>query len=301
MSITIGADPEFLLYQYREEEYDEYEDSYSESEYIPCVGIVPGTKEEPHPLNDAGIFCHEDNVAVELRIPACVTPGDFRDQLMLAKTLLYEQFLRDEGYELTYISSREFPARQLQSDQAKAFGCEPDFDAYTNGKARSVPLEVTTGNTRFAGGHVHIGGQFNCPPFVAALFADIFIGVGMILNFTQYHDNDTGARKLWYGRPGIFRPKPYGIEYRTPSNWWLRSEQYMLQMGHQAIHLGRYLENTSAIDLRSAVGQIPWLDVQDFLQYTPGNQEEREEKVRLLASVLENIMGTSISRTRTSS
>jgi hypothetical protein len=274
MSITIGADPEFLLYQYREEEYDEYEDSYSESEYIPCVGIVPGTKEEPHPLNDAGIFCHEDNVAVELGIPACVTPGDFRDQLVLAKTLLYEQFLRDEGYELTYISSREFPARQLQSDQAKAFGCEPDFDAYTNGKARSVPLEVTTGNTRFAGGHVHIGGQFNCPPF---------------------------ARKLWYGRPGIFRPKPYGIEYRTPSNWWLRSEQYMLQMGHQAIHLGRYLENTSAIDLRSAVGQIPWLDVQDFLQYTPGNQEEREEKVRLLASVLENIMGTSISRTRTSS
>jgi hypothetical protein len=30
-------------------------------------------------------------------------------------------------------------------------------------------------------------------------------------------------RKEYYGQPGIFRAKPYGMEYRTPSNNWVAS------------------------------------------------------------------------------
>ena len=32
------------------------------------------------------------------------------------------------------------------------------------------------------------------------------------------------GRQNWYGQRGVFRPKHYGVEFRTPSNSWLSSE-----------------------------------------------------------------------------
>jgi hypothetical protein len=42
----------------------------------------------------------------------------------------------------------------------------------------------------------------------------------VILPFEKYWDKDTERRKL-YGKPGAFRPKPYGCEYRVLSNAWV--------------------------------------------------------------------------------
>jgi hypothetical protein len=42
----------------------------------------------------------------------------------------------------------------------------------------------------------------------------------VILPFEKYWDKDKERRKL-YGKPGAFRPKPYGCEYRVLSNAWV--------------------------------------------------------------------------------
>lgn len=44
---------------------------------------------------------------------------------------------------------------------------------------------------------------------------DYYLGVPSLL-----WDNDP-RRRLLYGKAGAFRPKPYGLEYRTLSNRWL--------------------------------------------------------------------------------
>jgi len=47
---------------------------------------------------------------------------------------------------------------------------------------------------------------------------DLFVGFRL-----AEVDKDTRRREL-YGKAGAIRFKPYGIEYRTPSNYWIMSE-----------------------------------------------------------------------------
>jgi hypothetical protein len=109
-------------------------------------------------------------------------------------------------------------------------GCEPDYNAWT--LSENIPPDYITTNTRAAGGHLHISFDqaVNSPEnrvkFVKAL--DLVLGVPSVI-----FDGDKERRKL-YGKAGAFRPKdtnnsdPYdGVEYRTLSNFWLRSNELM--------------------------------------------------------------------------
>jgi hypothetical protein len=51
-------------------------------------------------------------------------------------------------------------------------------------------------------------------------FLDLIVGL-----VTLPLDNAPGSkqRREKYGKAGCFRPTPYGVEYRTPSCWWLAS------------------------------------------------------------------------------
>ena len=50
---------------------------------------------------------------------------------------------------------------------------------------------------------------------------DFFLGLPSLA-----YDNDKLRREM-YGKAGCYRPKPYGVEYRTLSNAWLKSEKLM--------------------------------------------------------------------------
>ena len=303
MTISIGADPEFFLYDPQAAGPDEGEEpdvdesgDYIEPEapgYVPCVGLIPGTKENPHQLEGPpGFFCHEDNVCLEVGFPPTDNPRIFVDNVQMVKRLVQEQFLDTLGYQLAIVPSNMFRSDQLTSTQARTAGCEPDYDAYTSGKARTIQSQLMASNIRFAGGHIHLGGDFNCPPFVVALFADIFLSLRFMgdsgkktlgtPNGSSFYCPDWKKRAVWYGQPGIFRTKPYGIEYRTPSNWWCRSNRPARSMANSATILCQFLENNNATKLRSMVRNIDWLAVQSFLSNPPMNLKERTNKQDML-------------------
>lgn len=250
--MNIGADPEFFLVGQNE----------NGALIIPSVGVVPGTKEEPYQLGN-GFFTHEDNVVVELGIP--VISGEcLGDVVMQGKSLIINEFLSKKKYSLSCGSSVRFTTTELESDQAQRFGCEPDFDAYTAGEVREIPDSITNSRYRSAGGHIHLGGNFNCPPFVVALFCDLYLGVQPWLDGYAQLGMGYTNRLQWYGKPGIFRPKPYGIEYRSPSNWWCETCDAGNYIGSMAMRVAQYLETASGTTIRTSMKKIPWIAVQDF-------------------------------------
>lgn len=82
-------------------------------------------------------------------------------------------------------------------------------------------------------GHIHLGYENIKVPFNGNIFTydvdeqrseivkvlDLFVSVPSVL---MEPDN---KRKELYGKAGAFRPKPYGLEYRTPSNWYLANNK----------------------------------------------------------------------------
>lgn len=118
--------------------------------------------------------------------------------------------------------------------EARIFGCMPDFNAYTLG-TNTCEMDASTHFYRYAGGHIHLGksspylktGDPECQivenqenHIRVVRLLDLILGVP-----TLALDNQAGSalRRSKYGKAGCFRPTPYGIEYRTPSCWWLQS------------------------------------------------------------------------------
>jgi len=118
--------------------------------------------------------------------------------------------------------------------EARIFGCEPDFNAYTCG-INTVEMDASRHPFRYAGGHMHFGAPSAYTPedsieyqlakterghLRLIKFMDMLISLPTIA-FDQ--DKDARRRRTKYGKAGCFRPTPYGIEYRSQSCWWMKS------------------------------------------------------------------------------
>lgn len=123
--------------------------------------------------------------------------------------------------------------------EARIFGCLPDFNAYTRA-TNTCEMDASRHPFRYAGGHLHFGispGAERDPK------SSEYKGESSIINDPSMHlrvikmmdlfisavtlplDNAPGSkrRRTKYGKAGCFRPTPYGVEYRTPSCWWIKS------------------------------------------------------------------------------
>ena len=246
---SVGADVEWLLYD------------LEKKEPVVACGLVGGTKEKPLSLGE-GYFVQEDNVMVEWNIPPAVDRWqDFNRNCEEAVDRVKDHIHKKLGQQYTIMPYQEYEFKEelLQSPQARTFGCEPDFDAYLGGKQRPDGAVAVLGNTRSCGGHLHIGGNFNCPDFVAALFMEMAIMV-----FGRVMPDHTTKRAQWYGQPGIFRSKPYGIEYRSPDAMWSRNQQRRDIVGIYAMKTAYWLTETPADRLQQTFRQIPWSEVRKY-------------------------------------
>jgi len=250
--VTIGADPEFFLCD--EMDY----------EIITALDLVEGTKEKPLPLDkslEPGFNYHRDNVMIEVGIPPTSDVYKFADNIATAiqwaNHRVHEASDEDQSLAIYRNASvMQFEEEDLTDPRAREFGCEPDNDAYEGGAQRQAPDGIM-GNWRTAGGHVHIGTDkgFNCPEFIVALLCDAYIGIN--------HPND-GVHKgeqpyMHYRRPGLYRTKPYGIEYRTPSNYWTFNNNHAYMMGRRAQAVGKFCSEQNATKIRNMVESIDWM------------------------------------------
>ena len=217
----VGADPEVFLIN-------------AAGAFVSSIDRIGGSKDEPRPIDDEGCAVQEDNVAVEYNTPPCTTVEQFI--FYNRKVLQYlSEHVAKQGLSLCIQPSANFSKQELADPRALEFGCEPDFNAWKGGGMNPRPRSKDR-SLRSAGGHIHLGGIDGLDKLLVVKAMDLFVGVGML----QF-DKDTRRREL-YGKPGAFRDKPYGVEYRTASNAWLMSDdtiRYVWRAQERAVEFVR--------------------------------------------------------------
>ena len=212
----IGSDPECFLRD-------------RSGNLVSSIGLIPGSKMNPHKTPHGSI--QPDNISAEFNSRPASTLAEFiENHRLIIKDL--EDVIKPLDLHLDFIGSVMAPEALLSEPAAQQAGCEPDYDAWNlcvNEKAN-----YALSNLRAAGGHLHISFDqavdqpMNRIKFIRAL--DLVLGVPSVLL-----DSDNERRRI-YGKAGSFRPKdtliaipdPYdGVEYRTLSNFWLKSEELM--------------------------------------------------------------------------
>ena len=198
---TLGCDPEFFLRDRK-------------GNFVPAFDTLGGTKLAPRVL-ECGHTVQEDGCALEIGIRPATTADEFAKFVGEAMAEVAE-LLKPLKLQVAIVPEATFTEQQLMNPKGWEVGCDPDYDAYT-GEQRI--MKDYTDLTRYAGGHIHIGAPSLLDPRTAGRYIkslDVTVGYLLALKDKQH------SRANVYGGPGKFRYKPYGVEYRTPSNGWLR-------------------------------------------------------------------------------
>ena len=203
--VTIGADPEVFFKNDR-------------GLVVPACGMIGGTKTAPIPVPYGAL--QEDNIMGEFNIDPCTDVDSFIRNINHVYEDMVDKALA-QGLTVATRASARVPMFLLeQYPQAMEFGCEPDYNAYTG---RENPTPDTDSTLRTCAGHVHLGFEYDTDS-KKELYSGVVGYLDWIVGcWTVLYDDDT-ARRERYGKAGAFRPKPYGLEYRVPSNFWLKSD-----------------------------------------------------------------------------
>lgn len=214
LKIKVGCDPEFFL-------------QTKDGKIVSAEGIIPGDKLNPHKVKKGTI--QVDGFAAEIGIEPAESREEFCDNV---ETVLEELKKYTGDHTFLYEDHTVFTEEvyKAQSKKGRELGCDPDYDAYkklANPSPTPNPISLRT-----ASGHIHAGwgeglditdpNHFQDCCNVAKQL-DWYVGVPSLLW------NKGTVRRSLYGKAGAFRPKSYGVEYRTPDNAWLVSRA---RMGH---------------------------------------------------------------------
>lgn len=225
---TVGTDTEFFLER--------------EGRLISAIDLIKAGKHYPQPLASGGNITH-DNVAMEYATPVA---NDEESFVKAIKDTMKESLaLLPTGVTLNTKASADFPEEELDHEEARMFGCDPDFDAWAIA-INAPPPNAAYAPFRCVGGHLHIGYVENSGneflldgmgkiDFVKVL--DVLLGIPfVILDSSQ----ETINRRKLYGKAGCHRPTYYGVEYRALSNFWTFSPvlvRLVYSLAAQAINL----------------------------------------------------------------
>jgi hypothetical protein len=218
MTVLIGADPELF--------------AFKGNKPISVHNLLTGDKKNPLPVDEGAV--QVDGTAAEFNIVPTDSEKVFVERIAKVRNNIQSIIQKVDSK----VVLRSIPAVRFDKDYwetipsvNKELGCDPDFNAYTGGENQIVPEEQRVGfeTMRTGSGHIHIGWRDPKVPleteeqrrehFINCRVLTMILD-NVILPFEKYWDNDKERRKL-YGKPGAFRPKPYGCEYRVLSNAWV--------------------------------------------------------------------------------
>jgi len=207
MTLLVGADPELFITK--------------DGKPVSAHGVVPGTKIHPYKVEYGAV--QVDGMALEFNIDPACTSQQFRYNIQ--EVLRHLKDMVPEEFDFSYESCVHFDVDYIkaQPEEAQALGCDPDYDAYT--EEVNSPPDASQG-LRTAAGHIHLGWRKPEEEDDNAFFKaiaitkqlDYMLGLPSLLL-----DPGGQERRALYGRAGAFRPKPYGVEYRVLSNFWIHS------------------------------------------------------------------------------
>lgn len=196
--MRLGADPEIFLLNRKNGSLQS------------VIGKIGANKWNPKQIEHLaqGFTLQEDNVALEFGVPPASSAEEFIKNIRL---VMKEGLSAIPDTRFSKLSCAIFPEEQMQDPNAWVFGCEPDFNAWT-GEENTKP-KAPHPFMRSAGGHIHVETELDKKNAVRGM--DLFLGVPSVIM-------DSGSeRRALYGKAGAFRPKSYGVEYRTLSNFWI--------------------------------------------------------------------------------
>ena len=214
----LGADPEVFI-----------RDS-NKRRYVSVHEHFHGTKKLPTPYNFGSTQI--DGCALEFNIKPAATMFEFTRLIRAGVKILTTQVANvNASYELVFYPWVKF-SKEIYDDipsEYKILGCEPDFNGEKNGEINPTPRLKKGSYLRTAGGHIHIGWH-NDDQMVEHPLSDqnhlndcinmVRVIDHTVLVMSRLFDNDV-VRFSMYGKPGAFRPKSYGVEYRSLSNVWV--------------------------------------------------------------------------------
>lgn len=224
LEIKVGCDPEVFV--------------RARNKFICADGLVHGTKRAPQKI--IGGMVQIDGMALEFGIDPVKTENGFvrrvSNVVNRVKRMIPEDLEMCPNVPCVTFDEDVFEAAPRHS---KELGCDPDYDAYT-GEFNPRP----DGDVKFrtTSGHIHVGWTKGMDPlepthFMAcrmlAISMDYWLGVPSV-GYWDVTPEAIKRRKL-YGRAGAFRPKPYGMEYRTLSSRWLMHGDLMRFVYRQTI------------------------------------------------------------------
>lgn len=202
-NFTIGTDPEFFIEK--------------DNKIISAEGVIKGSKWNPIKFDDDGYFMLEDNVMVEFNTPPVSDKQNWIDSVEFAKEWLTAYLAIHDITPNFQQVSHKFTNAQLNTPQAQEFGCQPDFNVHE----KAVNKVCAENNWRSCGGHIHIGFDYSVQEEQELLIKCLDLTLGL---HSAINDDDV-VRKNTYGKAGSCRFKEYGVEYRTPSNYWLANPE----------------------------------------------------------------------------
>lgn len=220
----------------------------------------------------------------------------------------------DEDLKVGFLPVVELTDEVLDSlpEQAKVFGCDPDMDIY-NMATTSIQRDASEHKYRYFGGHIHLsfgkisdGPRYTPPVYTSDIFstkestakwfADNMYNIATVLDRTVglvsvalSNDRLESIRRIMYGQAGRVRVQPHGIEYRTPSNFWLVNPSvtsYIMLWSQMASNI--ILDNNLSEELAKLY------DIMDVVKViNTGNADIAIEMINITWDLLKEIPGLS--------